>query len=131
MLHNLLNCQNSKTAQVSKIYLCGNDITFKIGQTAQKYFCQRLQNIRKTDTGAIGYCYVEFNADKPLRDYIESVVRLYLSNKGYKLIGNDHFVRKYSVDRIIHVSLPAKDRQKGERHASFLCRCRSNCRLCT
>lgn len=80
--------------ETSKIYCCGSSKGYKIGQTAQKYVCQRLQTIRQTEKDVELYAYVEFVGSKALREFVESSVRLYLQGKGYSLIGNDHFIRK-------------------------------------
>ena len=78
----------------SKLYFCGNDKSYKIGQTAQKYVCQRMQTIKKTEPNTVLYCYVEFLGSKALREYVESSVRLYMQGKGYQLQGNDHFAKR-------------------------------------
>lgn len=80
--------------EVSKIYCCGSSQGFKIGQTSQKYICQRLQTIRQKERDVELYAYVEFTGSKALREFVESSVRLYLQGKGYQLQGNDHFIRK-------------------------------------
>jgi hypothetical protein len=78
----------------SKIYCCGSSTGYKIGQTAQKYVCQRVNEIRKQEPDVQLYAYVEFTGSKALRDFVESSVRLYIQGKGYKLVGNDHFAIK-------------------------------------
>ena len=80
--------------EVSKIYCCGSSKGFKIGQTAQKYMCQRLQTIRQYEKDVELYAYVEFTGSKALREFVESSVRLYMQGKGYQVQGNDHFIRK-------------------------------------
>jgi hypothetical protein len=78
----------------SKVYCCGSSKGFKIGQTGQRYMCQRLQTIRQYEKDVELYAYVEFIGSKALREFIESSVRLYMQGKGYQLQGNDHFIRK-------------------------------------
>lgn len=82
--------------EIGKIYCCGSHKAFKIGQTAQRYMCQRLQTLRKTEKDIELYAYVEFTGSKALREFVESSVRLYMQGKGYQLQGNDHFIRKGS-----------------------------------
>ena len=95
MLLNMIKASiTSGKQEVSKIYCCGNATVYKIGQTAQKYMCQRLQTIRKVDKDIELYAYVEFVGSKALRDYIESTLRLYIQGKGYQLQGNDHFKKR-------------------------------------
>lgn len=84
--------------ELSKIYLCGDSKHFKIGQTAQRYMCQRLQRIRQTEPEMQAYTYIEFLGNKAIREFIESSARLYLQGKGYTLQGNDHFTRKGKVE---------------------------------
>lgn len=88
--------QNNR--ELSKIYLCGDSKHFKIGQTAQRYMCQRLQRIRQTEPEMQAYTYIEFLGNKAIREFVESSVRLYLQGKGYTLQGNDHFTRKGKVE---------------------------------
>lgn len=78
----------------SKIYFCGNNKVYKIGQTTEYYISQRLKNIRKKDKDIQLYGYVEFTGSKALRDYIESTLRLYIQGQGYTLQGNDHFIKQ-------------------------------------
>lgn len=80
--------------EICKIYCCGSSKGFKIGQTAQRYMCQRLQTIRQYEKDVELYAYVEFTGSKALRDYIESTLRLYIQGQGYILQGNDHFIHK-------------------------------------
>jgi hypothetical protein len=77
-----------------RIYCCGSSKGFKIGQTGQKYMCQRLQTLRKYEKDIELYAYVEFAGSKALREYIESTLRLYIQGQGYKLQGNDHFIKQ-------------------------------------
>lgn len=100
----------------SKIYFCGNDKVYKIGQTTEYYVSQRIKNIRIKDKNIVLYGYVEFTGSKALRDYIESTLRLYIQGQGYTLQGNDHFIKqgrketfkKYCLD-IVTTTLNAFD----------------------
>lgn len=85
---------NQGEQSISRIYCCGSSKGFKIGQTGQKYMCQRLQTLRKYEKDVELYAYVEFIGSKALREYIESTLRLYIQGQGYVLQGNDHFIRK-------------------------------------
>lgn len=78
----------------SRIYCCGSSKGFKIGQTGQKYMCQRLQTLRKYEKDIELYAYVEFIGSKALREYIEATLRLYIQGQGYILQGNDHFIKQ-------------------------------------
>jgi hypothetical protein len=93
-----LNLNNGKKEN-SKIYFCGNDSVYKIGQTKQKYISDRMKTIRKIDANIKCYVYIEFEGTKAVRDLVESVLRLYLENNGYKLQGNDHFKKKGTIQK--------------------------------
>lgn len=95
----LKNNINNGKKENSKIYFCGNDKVFKIGQTKQKYISDRMKVIRQTNANIECYVYVEFEATKAVRDLVESTLRLYLENNGYKLQGNDHFKKKGSIKK--------------------------------
>lgn len=79
--------------QVSRVYFCGNDKIWKIGETAQ-LVSQRMSEIRKTDKDIKWFVYFEFNGNKNLRDVVESVLKMVLVSNGYKNVGNDHFIIK-------------------------------------
>jgi hypothetical protein len=95
MLMDILKpCVTQGKQELSKIYCCGNDRVYKIGQTSQRYISQRIQTIRKIDANIKLYAYIEFEGSKALRDYVESILRLYMQGQGYQLQGNDHFVKQ-------------------------------------
>lgn len=96
------DCIKSGTQQTSKVYCCGSSRGYKIGQTAQRYMCQRLQTIRQSERDVELYAYIEFTGSKALREYIESALRLYMQGKGYRLQGNDHFTRKGKAKTFIN-----------------------------
>lgn len=79
---------------IGRIYCCGSSKGFKIGQTGQRYMCQRLQTLRKYEKDIELYAYVEFIGSKALREYIEATLRLYIQGQGYMLQGNDHFIKQ-------------------------------------
>ena len=86
--------QKNTKKEISKIYFTSSKKYFKIGQTAQRYMCDRIKTLRikENDIQCLGY--IEFTGSKALRDFIESALRLYIENQGYALVGNDHFIKK-------------------------------------
>lgn len=92
-INKLISNLNIDNAENSIIYVCGNSHTYKIGQTTRPACC-RMAEIRKIDKDIQLYGYIQFKANKPMRDLIESVLRLHMHNLGYTLQGNDHFQKK-------------------------------------
>lgn len=91
MLKNAISMTDNN--QASRIYFCGNDKIWKIGETAQ-LVSQRMSEIRKTDKNIKWFVYFEFNGNKNLRTLIEATLKLILVSNGYNNIGNDHFTIK-------------------------------------
>lgn len=96
MLIELLKNDLQKNAkkEKSKIYFTSSEKYFKIGQTAQRYMCDRMKTLRLKENDIKCLGYVEFTGSKALRDFVESALRLYIENQDYILVGNDHFVKK-------------------------------------
>ena len=83
----------ANTNQISRIYFCGNNTIWKIGETAQPV-SQRMSEIRKTDKDVKWHTYFEFNGDRNLRQLIEVTLKMALVSNGYENVGNDHFIIK-------------------------------------
>ena len=103
----MLKTNKKESNKIYKVYICGNDSIYKIGQTSQRYLCDRLKVVRRIDKGIELYAYAEFEGSKPLAEYIEASLRLYLYNKGYNIIGNDHIEKRGSKKTFIKTCLTA------------------------
>lgn len=116
MLKTAIKQDNNKTY---KVYICGNDSIYKIGQTSQRYISDRLKVVRRTDKDIRLYAYTEFQGSKPLAEYIEASLRLYLYDKGYNIIGNDHIEKKGNKKTFVNTCLYAITNTLNQKGISY------------